>query len=814
MASRAHLRIRSPSEEITLEPGQEALIGRGPECLLVIDRSVVSRQHARVAWQSDGWVFEDLASTGGTWLGTERVTRRLVGDRLEVRLGNSDVGPQLFLTAVAEDGSREQRQEQLTAVRKVAPTGERPRTSAAAEPTMLPEPSRVPNGVFTTSFAPAQRTRIGRGPDNDIVLDDLLVSRDHAELVELLGVIQLRDLGSRNGTFVNGQPVERAELNDRDLVSIGHALFLFVNGRLEVYHDTGEVRLDATRLTGTGDDGTRLFDDISFSLPERSLLAVVGPSGSGKSSLLNALAGLRPATTGSVLYGGRNLYDDYAELRNRIGFVPQEDVLHRELTVHSTLEFAGRLRFPSDVTSEEAGARIDELLEELGIAHRRDVRLHVLSGGERKRTNVVSELLTEPSLLFLDEPTSGLDPGISRVLMQKLRELADGGRTCVVVTHELANIDLCDQLLVLAPGGVPAYLGPPRAAAAHFDHDDLSDVFRDLSTRTEHDWRSHDQSRPEPMQATTTPAEGAAPARRNWWSQFATLSARNVAVLSADRRNAALLLLQAPVLGLLLLAALPSGELAPPRESEVRLVSVAGLVLFVIVLAVTWVGANNSTREIARELAILRRERAAGLSLSAYVASKAVVLASLTIVQSVVLVSLAIARQGGPRSASLLGWGRGELIVIVTLAALAAMALGLLISAVAGTPERASGLLPLVLVLQLLLSAGIILPEIVDKPVLREISIVSSAKWGVAGAASTADINQLQLFDDRLRDLRSVDAADPGPALEVLTRDASVEPLWKHTAGAWLISVGALVVLTLIPLVAAALVLRRYDPGR
>lgn len=285
-------------------------------------------------------------------------------------------------------------------------------------------------------------------------------------------------------------------------------------------------------------------------------------------------------------------------------------------------------------------------------------------------------------------------------------------------------------------------------------------------------------------------------------------------MLAADHRNAALLLLQAPVLGLLLLAALPPGELAVPAPSEVRFVSVAGLVLFVVVLAVTWLGANNAIREIAGEVAVLRRERAVGLSLSAYVTSKAIVLSGLTVIQSVVLVSLAIGRQQGPDSGVLLGWGQGELIVVVTLAALAAMALGLLVSALAGSPERASSLLPMVLIVQLLLSAGIMLPEMVDKPVLREAALFSSAHWGVAGAASTTDINRLQVFDDRLRELRAVDAEDPGAAVELLTRDAQPEQRWDHGRRAWLTSVLALLALMILPLVAATYVLRRYDPGR
>jgi ABC-type multidrug transport system ATPase subunit/pSer/pThr/pTyr-binding forkhead associated (FHA) protein len=807
--SRSRLRLQIEGSHVTLDPDDVGLIGRGDDCTIKPEDGRVSRTHARVMLTADGWMLEDLGSTGGTWLAGNRIGQILITDTLEVRLADPNSGP-LLMIDIEDLGTGESVQET-----SLPATNNQPPASLAA-PTA--DGFRQPSGTFSVAHTAQEKIRIGRAPDNDIVVDDLLVSRYHAELQSTAVGFELIDIGSQNGTFVNGQPVQRIVLEEYDLVAIGHGLFRLSGGRLEEYQDTGAVTFEASGLSASLANGHKLLDDISFSLTERSVLAVIGPSGSGKSSLLAALAGLRPANAGHVLYDGRDLYEDYAELQNRIGFVPQDDVLHQDLTVRSTLEYAGRLRFPEDVTDEEAGARIDDLLIELGIAHRNGVPLDQLSGGERKRTNVVSELLTEPSLLFLDEPTSGLDPGISRVLMQKLRELADDGRTIILVTHELANLDLCDQLLVLAPGGVPTYFGPPDRAAERFGREDLSDVFTDLAADPGDRWRIEQQVKTQSIPAVAAgrpaPPEMAQLHRRSWLSQVATLSSRNVAVLAADRRNAALLLLQAPIIGLLLLAALPPGELAPPSLTEVRFVSVAGLVLFVLVLAVSWVGANNSIREIAGEVPILRRERAVGLSFSAYVTSKALVLSGLTIVQSIVIVSLALGRQRGPVSAVLLGWGRGELIVVVTLAGLAAMALGLLISALAGTPERATSLLPMVLILQLLLSAGIMLPEIVDKPVLREASVFSSAHWGVAGAASTTDINNLQIFDDRLRELRTVDSADPGPAVEVLTKEAQPEKRWEHTRRAWLTSLFALLLLTILPLIATTFVLRRYDPGR
>ena len=657
-------------------------------------------------------------------------------------------------------------------------------------------------------------------------MDDLLVSRHHAELIGVHdGSWEIVDLDSTNGTFVNGAAVRRLRVDEHDLIGVGHSELRLVDGRLEEWVDAGEVTFEAVGVTVATADGHTLVDDVSFALEERSLFAVVGPSGAGKSTLLGALSGTRPAGAGRVLYGGRDLIADYAELRHRIGLVPQEDVLHGELGLRRALEFAGRLRFPPDVSAEARGRRVDEVLAELGIAHRADSPIDRLSGGERKRTNVALELLTKPSLLFLDEPVSGLDPGRARALMQLLRDLADDGRTVVVVTHELASLSVCDQILVLAPGGVPAYVGPPTGAPERFGDTDLVDVFGHLAATEHVDWHVGRSAGSVPTVDVPVVAAPAADApeptpppapevRQGWWSQLRTLTARYVEVLAADRRNAALLLLQAPILGVLILAALPAGELGAPPATELRLVSAAGIVLFVLLVGATWLGANNAIREIARELPMLRRERATGLSLSAYVASKAVVLGGLTVLQAVVLVALATARQDGPTDAAVLGWAPGELMVIVALAGTASMALALLISAVAGSPERATSILPVVLILQLILGAGVVLPEIVDKPVLNQLSLVSSTQWGIAGAASTVDLNELQVFDDRLRDLRSVDAADPTPAVEALASAPEANGRWAHDAGAWLTAALLLLVLTVAPLVATALALRRHDPGR
>lgn len=334
--------------------------------------------------------------------------------------------------------------------------------------------------------------RIGRALENELVVSDLQVSRHHAEFHATPdGRFEIRDLGSHNGTYVNGQPLAKsgsALIGPNDIVGVGHSTFRLVGDRLEEFVDTGEVSFSARHLTVTVDGGKQILKDVSFGVPEKSLIAVIGPSGSGKSTLLKALTGYRPANQGDVLYDNRNLYKQFAELRQRIGLVPQDDILHKELTVTKALKYAAKLRFPADTTEVERQARIHEVLAELKLDIHKDKKVTSLSGGQRKRVSVALELLTKPSLIFLDEPTSGLDPGMDRDVMQLLRGLADDGRTVLVVTHSVAELAICDKLLVMAPGGSVAYFGPPEEALNFFGYTTWADVFSAFESYRDYDW--------------------------------------------------------------------------------------------------------------------------------------------------------------------------------------------------------------------------------------------------------------------------------------------------------------------------------------
>ena len=412
---------------------------------------------------------------------------------------------------------------------------------------------------------PAKAMRIGRGPHSDLVLSDLNVSRDHAELRKSpTGSYEIVDLGSHNGTFVNGQRVSSQVLTEQDLVSIGNSTFRLKDGELRQFVDDGNITFTAQDLVVTVSGGKVLLDHVTFPIPEKCLLGVIGPSGAGKSTLLGALTGMRPATTGNVLYDNRDLYQNYNELRYRIGLVPQESVLHTQLTARRALQYSAELRFPADTKPPERDGRVDEVMGELGLTKHANTRADRLSGGQLKRVNVAQELLTKPSLLFLDEPTSGLDPGLDKSVMEQMRDLAHDGRTVIVVTHSVDNLDTCDRLLVLVPGGRIAYYGPPEEGLAYFGQARWAEVFQAFERYPDRDWAAEYAAspayaqyilgqRPRPSHVPNSQELAATPPpqRRGAFRQMTTLTRRYVRVIASDRGYLTFMVLLPVLLGAL-----------------------------------------------------------------------------------------------------------------------------------------------------------------------------------------------------------------------------------------------------------------------
>ena len=555
-ASAPPLAVRAQGSDRTLPAGPSYTIGRDPKSDIVVNEDRVSWQHAVIKLDRGSWVLEDTGSTNGTFVGTQKVQKITLDGQTTVRLGHPHDGPELTCS-----------------------TGEPPRppTVLAARPVMAaaaaPSVPAMPAGASTASHRepsvirqlPTKVLRIGRGPDNDIVVSDLSVSRHHAELRRTASGYQIVDLDSHNGTFVNGQQIGSAPLTEGDIVGIGPSTFRLSGSELQEFVDTGDVSLVARDLTVTLGNGKVLLDHVSFPLGERCLLGIIGPSGAGKSTLLGALTGMRPANGGSVLYDDRDLYAHYAELRHRIGLVPQENILHTQLTARRALRYAAELRFPRDTSKAERNRRVDEVLGELSLTQHAETRTDRLSGGQQKRVNVALELMTKPSLLFLDEPTSGLDPGLDKSVMEMMSGLAKDGRTVIVVTHSVANLDICDRLLVLVPGGKVAYFGPPQDGLKHFAKPGWAEVFQSFDAEPGRDWAGEYRRSAWYQQYVLSAVDGRgpsaaprqippAPSSKNRLAQFSTLCRRYLSVIASDRVYLGLLAGAPIVLGAVILA--------------------------------------------------------------------------------------------------------------------------------------------------------------------------------------------------------------------------------------------------------------------
>jgi ABC-type multidrug transport system ATPase subunit len=767
--------VKTQGSDQTLRAGAQYRIGRDPQSDIVLSDSRVSWKHAVLHADRDCWILEDQSSTNGTFVGAQRVNRIEITHNCLLRLGHPESGPAMMCTVAGAEAS----------------------LPAAGV-------SSVDRRPTTVMRAPARRMRIGRAPGNDLVVADLSVSREHAELRNIGGGrYEIVDLDSHNGTFVNGRRVSRSAVSEQDIIGIGRATFRLVGDELREFIDEGDVSLVAQDLTVQIGGGKILLDHVTLPIGERNLVAILGPSGAGKSTLLGALTGMRPASGGTVLYDNRDLYTHYAELRHRIGLVPQENILHTQLSARRALRYAAELRFPGDTSSAERGRRVDEVLGELGLKAHANTRTSSLSGGQQKRVNVAMELLTKPSLLFLDEPTSGLDPGSTKSVWETLRGLADDGRTVIVVTHDVAHLDLCDRVLMLVPlldpdgkvlaGGRVAYFGPPDEGLQFFGKPDWAAVYEAFDKETARDWgaefacsRYHTDyvttglTPREPQQARRAPEP--APLPRSRIGQLSTLARRYLSVIASDRVYLGFTVLLPLILGLLVRSMPdPLGLTGLPRSN-----GQAEAVLLILAVAACLNGAASSVRELIKERPIYTRERAAGLSAGAYLWSKLIVLGVVSVIQAAVLVAIGLAGRPMPHHGVVLGSALAEILLAIALLALASMAIGLFISAAVSTSETALPLLVLLTLVQVVMTGGVI--PLNGKMGLQQVSYLFPSRWGFAATASTTR-------------LAVIGGLPP-------------DPLWAHKPSIWLLDMGMQLLLGVIFAVLAWLLLVRTRPGR
>lgn len=728
----------------------EISFGRDTSCDVAFPATsvMVSRRHAVIRWDDDGFVVEDNGSFNGSYINDQRIaaaTPLYHGDRVQFGIGGPVVrfdspsqpvpigaalaGDRVVPSAnVAIDGRGN------TMVFRVDTGSIGNKQQLAGEPQLL----------MSLVFGDKKELSIGRSTDNDITLDGLQISTKHARLLSSGGDVVIDDLGSTNGTFVNGLRVSRQSITPQDKVLIGSfEIRVDAAGNIGVFDVRSRNRIDAVSITKDVNGGKlRLLDDISLTIQPNEFVGLLGPSGAGKSTLMDALNGMRPATSGSVYVNNLDLYKHLDSIKQSIGYVPQDDIIHRELTVWRTLYYVAKLRLSQDVSKEEINRTIEEVLDVTGLTERRDVPVSQLSGGQRKRVSIAVELITKPSIIFLDEPTSGLDPGTEEKIMRLFRQIAESGRTVILTTHAMENVRLFDKVVVLMRGRL-VFFGPPEDALKHLGAKSFKELFDkleapveagvradgqhvrgEMTEKTADAWKQKYIASPQFAEYVAAPKKSLAAAggdgkgKRSGLGlfgairQWMTLSRRYFEVLRKDKLNLLILFIQAPLIAILTYFAL-GGDL--PRD----------LAYFVLALVSIWFGTSVSAREIVRERPVYVRERMVNLGLLPYVGSKLTVLGTIVALQCLLLfVPLKFFDIAGlmPMPGEMLGipqfWA-------MLLTGAVGISLGLLISAIVRTSEMATSMVPLVLIPQILLSGIFGVPTGISKPA----SMLVPAAW-------------------------------------------------------------------------------------
>jgi ABC-type multidrug transport system ATPase subunit/pSer/pThr/pTyr-binding forkhead associated (FHA) protein/ABC-type multidrug transport system permease subunit len=662
--------------EATLE------FGRDPSCAVPLDDERVSWRHLRIEPHDGQLALRDLDSKNGTFLNGRRMDPGpvYVGVDALVQVG----GTRARLRRALLDGHEGQ-------------------------------------GSFRRIPIRGRTLRIGRAPENDVVLEEPNVSWHHAEL-RAGTAPTIVDLGSRNGVRLNEQMIRgEASMRPDAVAGIGPFALRIDHGELVVSDERGS-RMTAVGVSVNVGERT-ILQSTYLSVAPGEFVALIGASGSGKTTLLKTLAGVKDPSSGQVLVGA-----DPVDLRlTEVGYVPQTDVLHDRLTVRETLMYTARLRLPSDTSRAECAVAVDEVLEELRLGEHAGTLVGRLSGGQRKRLSCGVELVGKPSTVLLDEPTSGLDPPLERRLMSTLRQLSDGGRGIVVVTHATSSLALCDTVAVMGEGGRLLFSGSPRECLEHFNVGSYDEIYGAAELV--------EPPTPPPPGPTSRPhraSAGSLLAGRSLFRHTTTLVGRYAHTLGRDRRTVGALLGQAPLIGFLIAMLYPRDVLAVPDTSPTR----SAQFMFLLVTATLWLGLIDSCREIVRERAIILRELAVGVRLDAQIAAKAVILFSIAALQCLLLLAVVAALR--PFHTSLGGYG--AVLGLLILTSWAMVGVGLLISTVARSVDQATSVIPLLLIPQLLFGGALVALERMGT-VIKVLADVTVSRWAFAAVGSAIQMN-------------------------------------------------------------------------
>lgn len=580
---------------------------------------------------------------------------------------------------------------------------------------------------------------IGRNRNSDIHLDSINVSRNHATIELKDNDTYITDNNSSNGVFINGERIQgKVTLHERDVIRVANAI-LFYTKRILLYKaDVGGTRLvmqGVNRTVKTKQGPKKILSNVNLQIEPNEFVAIIGGSGSGKSTVMNAMSGFEQATSGKVCVNSVDLYKNYKVLKNIIGYVPQQDIIYENITLNKMLEYSARMRMSDDVSREEIQKRIEKVLEMVELTEHKDKMIRSLSGGQKKRSSIAVELLGDPGLFFLDEPTSGLDPGTEESLMKNLRNLSkQNNKTIIMVTHTTQNLHLCDKVLLMGKGGKICFYGSVPECMEFFGVNNLTEVYNKVADdKNAEKWAEIYYRRFGIKQhlSKTQEKNVVKTKKESFFKQLFILISRYMLLIKNDRQRLLMILLQPILIGILLSLV--------ASDTVFEIYNSTKSILFALSCAGIWIGLFNSIQEICKERTILKREYMANLRLESYVMSKFIVQLLMSILQAILIITVFILTVGKPDSGILLSNSVFEIVVTMAMTIFASSGLGLIVSSISKNSDKAMTVAPFLLIIQLLFSG--ILFELSD--ITEKISHLTISRWSVAALGITSDLNKL-----------------------------------------------------------------------
>ena len=567
---------------------------------------------------------------------------------------------------------------------------------------------------------------IGRKNDSDIVLPEKSVSRNHAIVEKQGNKVYVTDL-SLNGTYINGKRIQRKSiLRDSDELMIGLHTFSLSHESKDYKTETA---IQVKNLSFNYPNGNTGLHQTSFQLEKEKMIALMGPSGCGKSTLLKLLNGFHKPSKGNVSIFGLDLSQNFDILKQFIGYVPQENIVHEDLTVEEAMYFTAKLRLGNIVKSNELQERIDSILSALKISDN-DIRssyIKNLSGGQKKRVSIAVELITQPEILFLDEPTSPLDPETIDDFLKSLRGLCEMGTTVVMVTHKPEDLSAMDEVLFMAKDGHLVYIGEQNNLCSYFESDSIIKVYTKASDpkQAKHLYNKWNADSNEKIRENVKSTNVESHVLTNPLHQFQWLVLRYARLKWNNRKNLIIAFSQPIIIALLILLVFP--QLKEVNDQGIETGNLG--VIFIMALSVVWFGVSNSAKEIVGERAIIQRERAFNLQYVPYLLSKSFVLLALTSIQT--LVFMGVLYIGFPDLSDFL-WT----FIFLSIVGFASVCFGLLLSVFSKSTEAVMTMLPVALIPQIVL-AGIVHP--LENSLTQFLSYFTLGRWGTEGITRIQD---------------------------------------------------------------------------